>query len=228
MTEIKKLRTLLVTFDNTISSRQTSAFRGAVIEKVGREHQLFHNHLETGFNYQYPLIQYKSIHRRPAFFCVGPGVDEIHHFFGLRNWSVEVHGEKLDLQIHKLDLNTFNLNVWDKTFAYSIRDWLALNAENYKRFQDTPGLADRIRLMEKLLVGNILSFAKGVDWHIQDEVRVQIDELKNQKMIRYKGVPLMAFDVSFRSNVFLPNYVGLGKSASHGFGVVSLNSKSNK
>ena len=33
-------------------------------------------------------------------------------------------------------------------------------------------------------------------------------------------VPLLAFDVRFRCNVYLPNYLGLGKSASHGFGIV--------
>lgn len=100
---------------------------------------------------------------------------------------------------------------------------LALNGENYKKYQAIDGLAGRIEFLEKLLVGNILSFAKGIDWRIEKPVKVEIQELKGQKMIRYKGVPLIAFDVNFKTNVFLPNFLGLGKSASHGYGVIHKN-----
>lgn len=221
MSQPNKVKTLLVTFDAELAPEKVSAFRGAVIEKVGRSHSSFHNHAEgDGFLYKYPVIQYKIIHNRPSFFCVGEGVDQIHHFFGLKSWDVVVHGEKLNMTIYKLDLNQCTLNVWDKKFNYSIRNWLALNAENYKAYQTMSSLKEKIGFLEKKLTGNILSFAKGVDWHIEKQVQVEIRELRGQKMIRYKGVPLMAFDVNFKTNVFLPNYLGLGKSASHGFGVV--------
>lgn len=216
-----KVKTLLVSFETALEPDKVSAFRGAVIEKVGREHPAFHNHAgEEGFIYKYPVIQYKIIHNRPSFFCVGEGVDQIHHFFGLKSWDVVVHGEKLNMAIHKLDLNQCTLNVWDKKFNYTLRNWLALNAENYKTFQAITSLKEKTEFLEKKLTGNILSFAKGVGWHIEKQVQVEIQDIKGQKMIRYKGVPLMAFDVAFSTNVFLPNYLGLGKSASHGYGVV--------
>lgn len=218
-----KVKTLLVSFETELSPEKVSAFRGAVIEKVGRSHTAFHNHAGgEGFLYKYPVIQYKIIHNRPSFFCVGEGVDQIHHFFGLKSWDVIVNGEKLNLTIHKLDLNQCMLNVWDKKFSYSIRNWLALNAQNYKEYQAISNLKEKAEFLEKKLTGNILSFAKGVDWHIEKQVQVELQQLKAQKMIRYKGVPLMAFDVDFKTNVFLPNYLGLGKSASHGFGVVRM------
>lgn len=229
MLPTKKLKTLLVSFENELPAHKISAFRGAIVEKVGREHAAFHNHREEeGYVYQYPVIQYKTLGYRPSLFCVGDGVDEIHNFFGLRNWDIRVHDDLLRLKIHKLDLNNITLNVWDKWFHYTIRNWLALNTENYKKYQTTNGLTERVELLEKLLIGNILSFAKGIDWRIDKPVKVQIQELRNEKMIRYKGIPLMAFDVNFSSNVFIPNYLGLGKSASHGFGVVtSINKNQN-
>jgi len=56
---IKKIRTLLIIFANDIGAAQVTSFRGAVIEKVGRENSLFHNHLvDNIFIYKYPLIQY--------------------------------------------------------------------------------------------------------------------------------------------------------------------------
>jgi len=229
MSDLKKLRTLIVSFDAPMEVYQTSAFRGAVIEKVGRQHEMFHNHVgDKEFKYSYPVIQYKIIRKLPTLYCVGEGVDEIHNFFGLKNWDINLNGKRVELKIHKLDLNTFNLNVWDKNFSYSLNNWLALNAENYKLYQALTGLCDKVKFLERLLTGNILSFAKGVRWRIEKPITTEITEISNQKIIRYKGVPLLAFDVSFKTNVFLPNYLGLGKSASHGFGVVkSLNKKQN-
>lgn len=215
-----KVRTLLVIFENEISPRLTSAFRGAVISRVGIENQAFHNHSEHGYIYKYPEIQYKVINKKAALYCIGNGVDEIHNFFGLRNWDILLYDQKLELKIDRLDLNTFHFNIWDTSFRYYIRDWLALNEKNYKIYHQLSSLKEKIVLLEKLLIGNILSFAKGIGWHIEKPVKVEIRQLKGQKMIRYKSVPLMAFDVDFNSNVFLPDYLGLGKSASHGFGVV--------
>jgi hypothetical protein len=218
---MKKIKTLFVQFDDSLAAWQIPSFRGAVIEKVGRENFLFHqHHAEEGFMYQYPVIQYKSIQQKPSLLCLGEGVDEIHKFFGLRNWDVTINGEKHHLKIHRLDMNNLTINVWEKQFRYSIQNWLALNGDNYRRYQSINSLTERVQLLERLLTGNILSFAKGIEWQVERPVKVQLQEVKSEKIIRYKGVPLLAFDVLFRCNVFLPNYLGLGKSASHGFGIV--------
>lgn len=224
----KTVRTLTVAFGNNISERQVSAFRGAMIQKVGREHSLFHNHREEGFQYRYPLIQYKRIGKYAGLYCLGDGVNEIHKFFGLSNWDISIHGEVLPLTIERLELNSFTLAVRDTFMMYSIKNWLALNEENYVRYRAMSGMVDRLGFLERLLTGNILSFAKGIDWHIADPIRIQIQNLEREKVVRYKGVPLMAFDVTFTCNVFLPDHLGLGKSASHGFGVVKSNRKIKK
>lgn len=218
---MKKTKTLFVQFDNALASWQVPAFRGALIEKVGREHALFHqHHPENGFIYQYPLIQYKSVQQKPSLLCIGEGVDEIHKFFGLRNWDLNIAGETHKLKIHRLDMNNITINLWEKYFTYTIQNWLALNEENYRNYRTINSLAEKVALLERLLIGNILSFAKGIEWRVEKPVKVELQEIKGEKIIRYKGVPLVAFDVQFRCNVFLPNYLGLGKSASHGFGII--------
>lgn len=220
---IKKIRTLLVKFDNQVLNHEVSAFRGAVIEKVGRENLLFNHHLDDKkYLYRYPLIQYKSTHKKPAIFCLGEGVDEIHKLFNQASWGINLKGKKIDLSIDQLNLSSFTLNMGDKTSLYYIRNWLSLNERNYEKYMELSNELDKIEMLEKILIGNILAFAKGVAWNIESEIKLRITNIRKQKTTKYKGIPLLAFDVDFSTNVILPSYIGLGKGASHGYGVLMI------
>ncbi len=43
-----KIKVFIVTFDFELKRREIPAFRAAIVEKVGRENVLFHNHMQTG------------------------------------------------------------------------------------------------------------------------------------------------------------------------------------
>jgi len=45
-------------------------------------------------------------------------------------------------------------------------------------------------------------------------------EVLKEKPITFKGGRRQCFDIRFKTNVFLPEYIGLGKGTSKGFGVV--------
>lgn len=220
---MKKIRSLLVQFDHELKGNEISAFRGALIEKVGRENILFNHHIDDKkYLYQYPLIQYKSIQKKASIVCLGEGVDEIHKFFTQPSWQLNIKGKKADLQIDRLDLNTITLNVLDKTFPYRIHNWFGLNESNYRKYNEETSLVAKVNLLERILIGNIISFAKGMNWQIEKPIKLQIQDIVSTKVIRHKGVPLMAFTIDFESNVFLPNYIGLGRSVSHGMGVLNM------
>jgi hypothetical protein len=218
---MKKLRYLRVEFDGAIKPYEIPAFRGAVAEKAGLENALFHNHdKNAGLRYRYPLIQYKTLRQKPALLCIEQGVDEVHKFFENKNWEIAVSGEKLNLSIDKLDLNQFTMQVWNKTFAYGIRNWIALNQDNYQKYQALTGIAEKIEFLEKKLIGNILAFAKGIEWHVDKQIELKITDLKDPKPVKVKDQKLMGFNATFHTNVFLPNFIGLGKNVSLGYGVV--------
>jgi hypothetical protein len=218
---LKKIRILNVTFDTEIKGYEVPAFRGAIINKVGIENTLFHNHLgETDFRFKYPLIQYKQINRRPAILCIDHGVDEIHKFFEKRDWSLEISGRTLEMKIDQLQMNQFTMQVWDSLNDYRIYKWAALNQDNYLKYMQLDSMADKLKMLESLLKANILSFAKGIDWTVDKQIDVIIKELLHVGPVKLKGQNVLGFDVAFRTNVFLPNHIGLGKSASTGFGVV--------
>ena len=221
---VKKLKVLEIIFNPEIQGRQISAFRGAIAEKVGLENILFHNHTQNGLRYNYPYIQYKRLHKKAAIICIDQGVDEIYKLFNQPDWKINLNGEQLELKIEKLNVNSFSLNVWDKFFAYRIFNWLALNPENHKKFRSTDNLTERIKILEKILTANILSFAKGVNWQLEENKKIElhITNIIAEKVTKYKNIPHVAFDVEFKTNVFIPQHIGLGKAVSHGYGVIYI------
>jgi hypothetical protein len=217
----RKIRILQVIFDSEIQGHEIPAFRGAIIEKVGPENTLFHNHLSGNtFLYKYPLIQYKTINRCPAIICIDYGVDEIHKFFENRDWNIKISDRWLDMKIKTLIMNQFTVNVWDKQFHYNIKNWIALNQENYKKYQEMEGLAEKTQFLESLLKANILSFAKGIEWTVEKPVELTITHMGETRGVKLKGQKVEGFNMDFKTNVFLPNNIGLGKSVSLGYGNV--------
>ncbi len=225
---MKKIRILEIIFAPEIKGRQISAFRGAIANKVGHDSILFHNHIGNGFRYSYPYIQYKRLRKKASIICVEQGVDEIYKLFNQPNWKINLNGDEIELKIEKLNVNAFNLNIWDKLFGYRIFNWLALNPENHKKYSSTDSLTEKIQILENILTANILSFAKGVNWQLEKKknIDVKISEIIGEKVTKFKNTPRVAFDIKFKTNVFIPQHIGLGKAASHGYGVVYAVKKS--
>ncbi len=229
------LKLLRVHFNVEIAPYEIAAFRGAIIDKVGIENDLFHNHIndksnknkdtkeqESKFAYRYPRIQYKRIGKQPVILCVGEGVEEIHKFFEKKNWDIYIGKDLLEMRISKLDLNEFEMRVSQRLNAYSIRNWVALNQQAYNQYQKLDGIVEKIAFLEKKLIGNILSFAKGIGWHITENIELKITDLPQVQLISYKKQKLQTFNVDFKTNVFIPQYIGLGAKTSVGMGTVFL------
>ncbi len=219
----KQIRVLTIVFEPEIKGGQIRKFRGAIINKVGRDCILFHNHLDDKeYNHHYPLIQYKRINHHATIVCIDQGVDEIYRLFSQPDWRVKIGDMETELKIKQLKVNKYTMNVWDKLFEYRIFNWLALNSKNYKLYQNEQSLAGKIRILEQVLTSNILSFAKGINWTIprDSKIQVNIKNIVDKKVVEFRGSLYSAFDVDFSTNVFLPEHISLGKAASHGFGMV--------
>lgn len=225
MTKVKFLK---VQFTDTIQPWELPAFRGAVVAKVGRAHHWFHNHLDDKqYLYRYPKIQYKCVSRHPMLLCLEEGVEEIHKLFEKSDWSLNISQRDLEMRIHRLDLHEFTMQVLDRPQTYRIRNWVALNEKNYATYQHITALTDKIAFLEQKLVSHIISFAKGIRWHIDQRFEVKITELSAPRWVKVKSTGLMGFDVSFTTRIFLPDFVGLGRKVSLGFGTVRRERKEN-
>lgn len=218
-----KINTFIIKFCNEIRFCDIPYFRSGILQAMEYDaNLLFHNHIsETEFRYSYPLIQYKRINKKAAIVCLGDGASVIGEFFVKQNLKVPIKGQIVELNIDSLKPRNYNVQIWDTMFVYRIRKWLPLNSENYERYQELEGVVERTSFLEKILIGNILSMAKGLDINIKEEIKCKILSIEPPRLMLAKGVKLMAFDVEFKTNFSIPEYVGLGKHASLGFGTVT-------
>ena len=216
-----KIRVLIIVFENRIAAYELPAFRGAISDIVGNKHILFHNHQNNNFRYSYPLIQYKRVREKPALLCIEAGVDEVHHFFEKKHNNLLLGTREYELRVEKINLNQFVLQTWDRTFRYHLYNWLPLNQKNYKEYKSLKNDIDKLEFLNNILFGNILSFAKGINWQLDKEkLKVRIHDIEWQNIIKVKNVPRESYTLKFSTNAFLPNYIGLGKNVSLGFGMV--------
>jgi hypothetical protein len=124
------------------------------------------------------------------------------------------------MKIEKLQMNQFTMQVWDNLWEYNIRNWIALNSENFVKYQAVGALTEKIAFLENILKANILSFAKGIEWTVEKPIEVKITDIVKIGTTTLKGQKVSSFDLDFKTNVFIPNHIGLGKSVSLGFGNV--------
>lgn len=215
-----QIKILLVYFKNNIRFDDIPAFRAAISQTAGHEHILFHHHDGEGFLYKYPRIQYKISSGKPILFCIDTAIEELSHFFSKHERTMLLNGKKQDIEVTSMRQHYFTLQV-HKTFSkYRIENWLPLNQSNYRKYSELSAIKDKIIFLEKILIANILSFAKGVNWSITDEIKINLLEVPISRTKPVKDVKMQVFNALFETNVFLPNYTGLGKLSSIGYGKV--------
>lgn len=219
----KHIRILRIMFDTTISNKEITLFRGAVLASMQQQGNiLFHNHkTDDTFRYNYPLIQYKRINKSASIVAVEQGVDIVGEFLSKDFSTLQIGDEEREFKINKIIPERIFVQVWQSEFAYRIRRWLPLNSENYRKYTELKTLLEKIKLLETILKGNLLSFCKGLGIFVSEELKAEITNLSDPFIVKNKGVKIMAFDIEFVSNLSLPNFVGIGKNASIGYGIVT-------
>ncbi len=218
---MNEIRTLTILFSNPINEEELKYFRGAVISSLENKDILFHNHSGEGYRYSYPLIQYKRIHQKAAIFCLGEGIDSIYELFRANNFTFQLKDRIIEAKLDKIETHTFRMGTTTLPIYYRISNWLPLNKKNYEAYIKYEDVKDRISLLERILTANIISMLKGLEIHVENDIHTTITNILNQRFVIFKGVKLLSLDLEFKTDFQIPNYIGLGKSVSLGFGNVS-------
>ena len=224
---MKYTRLLLIRFSNTLSYEKIEYFRGAIVNALTDKDILFHNHLTNGngYRYSYPLIQYKRINKQAAILCLANGTEAIGKFFLDSNLTLTLNGETELFEVDNIRPYQQLIQIWDSKFHYRIRRWLPFNKHNYEQYNKLEGIVEQTTFLERILTNNILSFAKGLNIYFENQVECTITQLTDMRTSRYKGTLMSVFDAEFITNVSIPDFAGLGKGVSIGYGVTTKKEK---
>lgn len=184
-----------------------------------RDRSIFHHHLDdAGLIYLYPRIQYKIIEGVPLIVGLSEGAKILE----------EISPEIKDL---KLNGSSYNVNsivvrtidykptMTRKPIQYSlITPWLALNQRNSRVYNNLSSFKEKKDFVNRILVGNILSFCKG--FGIVCDRRLYAHTHIDAEEVLFKGIQMNAFMGKIRVNFDFPDFIGIGKAASFGFGSV--------
>jgi hypothetical protein len=99
-----------------------------------------------------------------------------------------------------------------------VTPWLALNQQNAKKFYDLVGKPQRDAFMHKLLTAQLATLAKSLDCELTGPVLCEANVRFRRDRIGRENV--MVFLGKFRTNLGIPDYLGIGQSVSQGYGTI--------
>ncbi len=210
-----------VRLEYPLQKRQIGDFRKMINSFVGADNDLFHNHqTPTKYHYRYPLVQYKTLDRKAALVGIGDrgaeAMDILLSDPDFRERCERWIGEQFAVTETSTEVLTLHTT---PVHRYRLRQYLALNEKNIDEWKARPGLLARTALLERCLAAHILKFASAIHWQLPARsLQVSVLDFRDYATTLY-GTPFLAFDVFFQTNITLPEAVGLGKAASHGYGV---------
>lgn len=192
-------------------NRDAEKLRGYIGNKY-KEEILFHNHLsEINFNYHSSKIQYKVINGNLAMIGIDEGADLIiSHVCNIK--SIEIQDEKIPVYV-EVTLKMPELKVDDKFYKYRFETlWIALNNENYIKYKN-----GNFNLNSQIC-NNIIEIFKMCK--IQADKKIEVRGNFSEIVIQKRDTKMLGFSGEFEMNVELPDYIGIGKRKSIGFGTI--------
>ncbi|MBF0538992.1 MAG: hypothetical protein HQL03_12160 [Nitrospirae bacterium] len=178
----------------------------------------FHGHKGNECVYRHPLIQYKVFGGSALVIGLKEGAYLLRAVDDLD--FIEIYHEICPVIKSNMSTQHIQFGTSDAMVDYAfMTPWLGLNEENYKRYLTLKrnGLPSS-ELLERILIGNILSMSKAVGYVVSEELMVKAT-LQEGETIRVKtGVELMSFIGGFQVNFLMPDLWGIGKFSSRGYG----------
>lgn len=213
-----KLKTMFLKMESDQPIREDSAkLRGFFANKFNN-YLLLHNHLGNNkFLYQYPRIQYKTINHTKIILGLAEGVDVLQSIYNQYD-QIVLAGHTYQIFSKEISLKIEDFGIAPENIKYKfLAPWFALNGENYQRYKNY-NYSERTDQLKSILIRNIMAIAKTFQYFVDSKIIVNTN-LK-ETSIKFKGKDVIGFLGTFQVNFNLPNYIGLGKSVSRGFGTI--------
>ena len=190
---------------------------------IGRQYPqlaLLHNHSSNNsLIYTFPRVLYQIIDGHPVIIGIDEGVDAVKQIVSTLT-QVSLKGTAYIVKEIEDYEKEVDFGVIKSEASYSfLTPWLALNERNFEQYQQLEGWTKKKDFLEKILIGNIISMSKGLGYTVSEPIKANIINLR-EVSTSLKGTPMLGFLGSFSVNFEIPDYWGVGKSVSRGFGTI--------
>lgn len=222
-------------FDLPLRPQHITRFRAGIIENVlmlkekfreaGINTELFHNRFEDkNFlqkHYRYPQIHYFVTNNKGSITAIGDGVKALQLLLDYRPEKIRFNNKQYSFVLQEKIEQQWIAEQQDKHTAYRMYKWLALNPDNYRKWEQTPRLTERVKMLEDCIHGHILQLLKSTDNdHLKPDVYLR--SIGKEEWVKLHEKSKLAFDITFCCNINLPELIGIGQSPAHGYGKIRL------
>jgi len=216
--EIKTLK-LSIELENNLSPADAGKIRG-YLGNLFWDNPYAHQHSEDGkFIYKYPRVQYKIVKGKCILIGFNEGMQIVKQvFFELKSINISGRWQKILGKGLEGYCAFFSISS-DQTSYSFLTPWLALNEKNFENYRELQTLEEKKKLLENILIGNIISISKSLGYTVPEPIEAHIQRIK-QITTKLKNVPMIGFLGTFSVNFEIPDYWGIGKSVSRGFGTI--------
>lgn len=216
------LRTLYLSSDLPMEHKSLHDFRAMIAQFEGTKNPLIYNRDENGVpGYEYPVIQFRCNDGFASVFAINEGALFIE----------KIIKKKLPFDITRIERDSFQLKKVTKnhTKFYHLFRWIPLDERYFSGISDSDGsfklwnelfMDEKVKLLENILVSNIIDFAHCVGWQISKNksLRIRLHDIQHINPVKLYGSSVIAFDVTYAANLELPDHLGLGRGKSMGYG----------
>ena len=215
-----KIPVFILTFECSQRIKNNPGLLRGYFGRKFNEYELIHHHTkEDKLIYKYPMIQYKVLEGKPTVLGIGLGADVLKNIYEDVN-ELQLGGKSFEIFGKTMVYAKAEYGISNILLLYSFHTpWLALNEKKYEKYIKFGAWTKKKELLEKIIIGNIISMSKGLGYTVPAPIKANIIKLKEVRT-SLKGTPMLGFLGTFSVNFEIPDYWGIGKSVSRGFGTV--------
>lgn len=212
---------LSLAFNRALDPRADAGQLRGAIAALQSDNVLFHQHGDGDrFVYRYPLIQYKIVDNQAMMVGLGAGAPALARL-NLLELPLTIGRQEYVVEEQEMKFKRVTVGCSEKPLVYGFKSpWLALNVENSRSYRRMGTSRGRKDLLERILVANLISFSKGVGYDVAERLTCRVLEAREVD-VELKGNPMIGFWGVFSVNFRIPEYIGIGKSVSRGFGTIA-------
>lgn len=192
-------------------------FRSFLNKKMA-DYTLLHRDDAAGFIHRYPVLQCKQIKSDLVVTGISQGAGCLCQ---LTRDQITLGAGENNCRITSRDpeIRAAPFGIADTFSTYEfLTPWLALNQQHAKKFYDLSGKPERDAFMHKLLTAQLAILAKSLEYEFtapiscEAKVRFRRDRIGRENVMVFLG--------KFRTNLHMPDYLGIGRSVSLGYGTI--------